>query len=102
MQNNIICFLDIETTGLSMKTDEIIEIGIVKVYFNSNYEEEKTEIFHEYINPSKSLYMDPKVSAVHGLSLSFLREYPTIDKILPAYLDFIKDTTIAIHNSKFD
>lgn len=95
-----ICFLDIETTGLAVATDQIIEIGIVKVK-KINDKEEITS-FHTYINPDRSLYMDPKVYAIHGLSLEFLRDKPLINDVLPALIEFVEDCPIVIHNLGFD
>lgn len=98
---NKLCFLDIETTGLSVSTDEIVEIGIIKIT-NIGTSDETTFIYHSYINPSNSLYMDPKVFAIHGLSLEFLRDKPVIGDILDDIVAFVEDIPIVIHNMGFD
>ncbi|MBY0355075.1 MAG: DNA polymerase III subunit epsilon [Rickettsiales bacterium] len=89
--------LDTETTGLNPKTgDRIVEIGCVEMRGNVR----SGEVFHVYLNPERSM---PKAAeAVHGLSDDFLRDKPLFSEIVDAFLEFIDDAPLIIHNASFD
>lgn len=89
--------LDTETTGLDARGDDrIIEIGCIEIYNRIPTGAE----YHCYINPLRDV--PPDAEAVHGLSTAFLADKPTFDKIAKAFLDFIKDDVLVIHNAPFD
>lgn len=89
--------LDTETTGLNAKSgDRIIEIGCVEL-INRQLTGNN---FHFYINPER----DSEVGAleVHGLTTEFLSDKPKFAEIAGAFLDYVKDAEIIIHNASFD
>lgn len=89
--------LDTETTGLDATNgDRIIEIGAVELW--NHIETGKT--YHQYINPQRSVPME--AVEVHGLDDAFLRNKPTFMEIGQAFLAFIEDSTLVIHNAEFD
>ena len=89
--------LDIETTGLSfLEGHKIVEIGCVELL--NNFPSGKT--WQRYINPKRS--MPEAAFKIHGLSEEFLFNKPTFSDIIEEFLDFIKDSDLIIHNSKFD
>lgn len=89
--------LDTETTGLDPKRgDRIVEIGCVEVV--NRFLTGRT--FHCYINPERS--MPPEAFAVHGLSDGFLKDKPKFAEVAGAFLDFIGDAQLVIHNAAFD
>ncbi|UDG82021.1 DNA polymerase III subunit epsilon [Candidatus Vallotia cooleyia] len=89
--------LDTETTGLNAKGgDRIIEIGCVEII---NRQLTGNNL-HLYINPERD--SDPGALAVHGLTTEFLRDKPKFSKISALLRDFIKDSSIIIHNAPFD
>ena len=89
--------LDTETTGLDPVTgDRVVEIGAVELF--NHMPTGKT--YHQYINPQRS--MPPDAFAIHGLSDDFLRDKPLFRAIAPAFLDFIADAQMVIHNASFD
>ena len=89
--------LDTETTGLDpLRGDRIVEIGCVEI-FNRR---PTGETFHCYINPQRS--MPAEAFAVHGLSEEFLADKPPFVKIVNAFLNFIGDSPLVIHNASFD
>lgn len=89
--------LDTETTGLDPKTgDRIVEIGCVEMV--NRFLTGRT--FHQYINPERS--MPAEAFAVHGLSEDFLKDKPTFIQVADAFLDFIGDDNLVIHNAGFD
>ena len=89
--------LDTETTGLDPKRgDRVVEIGCIEMEnrFLTG------QSFHQYINPERS--MPPDAFAIHGLSDSFLKDKPKFADIADAFLDFIGDSMLVIHNASFD
>ena len=89
--------LDIETTGLSfLEGHKIVEIGCVELL--NNFPSGKT--WQRYINPKRSI--PEEAFKIHGLSNEFLSNKPVFSDIIDDFLNFIKDSDLIIHNSKFD
>jgi len=89
--------LDTETTGFDPGTgDRIVEIGCVELFNHMA----TGETFHQYINPERD--MPEGAFEVHGLSSDFLADKPVFAKIGQAFLDFIGDSKLVIHNASFD
>ncbi len=89
--------LDIETTGLSyIEGHKIVEIGCVELL--DNFPSGRT--WQRYINPKRP--MPEEAFKIHGLSDEFLSNKPVFSDIIHDFLDFIKDSDLIIHNSKFD
>jgi DNA polymerase III subunit epsilon len=89
--------LDTETTGFEpSEGDRIVEIGAVELF--NHMPTGKT--YHQYINPQR---MMPKAAFdVHGLGDDFLRDKPVFKEIGQAFLDFVGDARLVIHNAAFD
>ena len=89
--------LDTETTGFDPQSgDRIVEIGAVEIL--NHLPTDRT--FHEYINPERE--MPAEAFAVHGLGDDFLRDKPVFAEIADAFLDFVADAPLVIHNATFD
>ena len=88
--------LDIETTGLNVESDEIIEIGAIK--YQGNIEIAR---FHSLIKPSKA-FIPRYISNITGITTAMIIDKPTIAEVLPQFLDFIKDTVLVGHNINKD
>jgi DNA polymerase III subunit epsilon len=89
--------LDTETTGLDPDTgDRIVEIGGVEIV--NHVPTGRT--FHRYINPQRD--MPPDAVAVHGLTAEFLADKPVFAQVSEAFLDFVGDARLVIHNAVFD
>lgn len=89
--------LDTETTGFEPSDGHrIVEIGAVELF--NHMPTGKT--YHQYINPERDV--PAEALAVHGLSGDFLREYPPFAQIARAFLDFVGDAPLVIHNAAFD
>ena len=89
--------LDTETTGLDPATgDRVVEIGAVELF--NHMPTGKT--YHQYLNPDRS--MPKEAFEVHGLSDEFLRDKPRFRTVVQAFLNFIGDATLVIHNAPFD
>ncbi|MDC9822430.1 DNA polymerase III subunit epsilon [Devosia sp. ZB163] len=89
--------LDTETTGLSPVTgDRIVEIGCVELLNHIP----TGRHFHVYLNPERDV--PDEAFRVHGLSTEFLRDKPLFSAEADAFLEFIGDGTLVIHNAPFD
>lgn len=86
---------DIETTGLSMDLDEIIEIGSVKVYRG-----EIVDRFHSFVNPRKPI--SPHITNLTGIRNDMVEQAPCIEEVLSDFLRFIGDGIFVAHNAEFD
>ncbi|MBV9516667.1 MAG: DNA polymerase III subunit epsilon [Hyphomicrobiales bacterium] len=89
--------LDTETTGLDPASgDRIVEIAGIELFnrFPTN------RSFHIYINPERP--MSPDAEKVHGLTDLFLADKPRFAEHVEAFLSFVADATLVIHNASFD
>ena len=90
------CVLDLETTGLSFRTEKITEIGIMKVKNG-----EVIDSFSTFVNPEKPI--PPKVVEVTNITDDMVKDAPKIDEIFPKMLEFIgEDSILVAHNADFD
>ena len=89
--------LDTETTGLDpSQGHRLVEIGCVELVNRIP----SGQGFHQYINPERD--MPREAFAVHGLSAEFLADKPLFADIADAFLEFIGDAPLVIHNASFD
>lgn len=89
--------LDTETTGFDPETgDRIVEIGAVELFNHVA----TGETYHQYINPERDMPED--AFKVHGLSEEFLSDKPKFAQVGQAFLDFVGDAKMVIHNASFD
>ena len=89
------CVLDLETTGLSFRTEKITEIGVMKVKNG-----EVIDSFSCFVNPEKPI--PPKVVEVTNITDDMVKDAETIDKVMPKLLEFIGDSVLVAHNADFD
>ncbi len=89
---------DLETTGLSpWAGDEIIEIGAMKIFGNQLDEE---NIFHTLVNPKRVIPME--ATRVNGITNEMVAAAPTLDQVIPKFLDYIGSSWLVAQNAKFD
>lgn len=89
------CVFDTETTGLSSTTDKITEIAACKVKDGKIIDQ-----FNTFVNPERKI--PENVQKLTRITDDVVKDAPTIDKALPMFLDFAKDSIFVAHNSKFD
>jgi len=88
--------LDTETTGLEPgKNSRLIEIACCKVVDNKLTE----DIFHQYINPTISVGISEEIT---GIGNDMLKDKPIFSEIARELLEFIKGSTLVVHNASFD
>ena len=89
--------LDTETTGFEpSEGHRIVEIGAVELFNHMP----TGRNYHQYINPERT--MPREAFEVHGLGDEFLRDKPVFKAIAQAFLDFVGDAKLVIHNAAFD
>ena len=91
-----LCFFDLETTGINITNDRIVEIGILKIFPDG-----KTKEINKLVNPEMTI---PKeVSDIHGITNDRVDSMPTFKQISKEIYSFIKDSDLAGFNSdRFD
>lgn len=99
MQLNLtkpLVFVDLETTGLSVGSDRIVEISMLKVNPDNT-----TVSRTDRVNPGMPI--PEKVSKIHGIYDKDVQNAPSFKELAPALLRFIGNADFAGYNSnKFD
>ena len=99
MQLNLtkpICFFDLETTGVNISKDRIVEISILKIHPNGK-EESKTWL----VNPE--MIIPKEVIEIHGISNEDVADKPIFKEISKEVYNMIKDSDLGGFNSnRFD
>ncbi len=86
---------DLETTGLHAASDEIIEIGAVKLRGNETVDE-----FHALVKPDT--LPENNIKDMTGISETELTSAPAIKEVLPIFLRFCEGCVLVAHNATFD
>lgn len=86
--------IDVETTGLSPRSDRVVEIGVVKV----THRGEVSEAWGTLVNPRR----DVVASSIHGITARDVARAPTFEDVAPALLDSVDGRILAAHNAGFD
>ncbi|MDG3583907.1 3'-5' exonuclease [Galbibacter pacificus] len=91
-----ICFFDLETTGIDVARDRVVEISILKVFPNGNKES------HTWlVNPEMPI--PPQSSAIHGITDEKVANEPTFKELSKTIYNMIKDSDLGGYNSdRFD
>ncbi len=93
-EGNFVAF-DLEMTGMDSTTDEIIEIGAVKVEAGRIVDE-----FDWLINPSRDIpYF---VADLTGITEDMIKRAPSIEAIIGQFQDFIGDLPLVAHSATLD
>src|SRR4051812_4114658 len=89
---------DFETTGLSpWAGDEVIEVAAMKIFGNDIDEENH---FHSLVNPRRLI--SAEATKVNGITNEMVAGSPTMDDVLPKFLDFVGGAWLVAQNAKFD
>ncbi len=86
---------DLETTGLSSRQDEIIEIGAVIMK-----DGQEIDRFQTFVDPGRKL--DSRITELTGITDAMLAGAPKIQEVLPKFLEFVGDRILVAHNADFD
>lgn len=85
---------DLETTGTDVRRDDVVEIaaqryrGTVPV----------GAPFHALVRPTRRHFIPTGATRVHGITWDAVADAPPLEEVLPAFLDYIGDSTLVGHN----
>ena len=91
-----IAFIDLETTGINVSTDKIVEIAIVKILIDGT-----KQVKRKLINPLMPI---PEASsAIHGITNEMVKDAPSFKQAANEIKQFIENCDLAGYNSnRFD
>jgi DNA polymerase-3 subunit epsilon len=91
-----LAFIDLETTGLNIASDRIVEISIVKIHPNGN-----KDILTRRTNPT--IPISAESTSIHGIGDDDVKNEPTFKQMAKELASFIEGCDLAGYNSnKFD
>jgi DNA polymerase-3 subunit epsilon len=91
-----IAFIDLETTGINVSTDRIVELSVLKIHPNG-----KEEWMDSLVNPG--IPIPPKTTAIHGISDADVANSPAFREIGKKLAAFLEGCDLAGYNAiKFD
>lgn len=93
--NSTFIVFDLETTGLSPVNDMITEIGAVKI---KNME--IVDRFTTLVNPNMDISYF--IQSLTGITNDMVKDSPSIEDVMPDFLEFIEDGVMVAHNANFD
>ena len=93
--NQAFVVLDIETTGLEPRYNELTEIGAVKIV-----NREVVDTFHCFVNPQTPIPRE--ITKLTGINDEMVKDAPVIEEVLPQLIDFLGDAVLVAHNAPFD
>lgn len=82
---------DLETTGISCNYDAIIEISAVKVRNG-----QVVDVFSELVNPKRPIPI--AASMVNNITDDMVSDAPSIEEVLPRFIEFIENDILVGHN----
>lgn len=93
---NPLIFFDLETTGINISKDKIVEISLLKVYPNG-----KEEIKTRLINPEMPIPAES--TAIHGITDKDVKDSPTFKQVAKSLVEILEGCDLAgFNSSRFD
>ena len=86
---------DLETTGVLSHIDQIVEIAGVR--FKDG---KPVETFQQLV--SIDISMPKEASAINGITDEMLKGQPSVEEVIPKFVQFCRDTVMVAHNAVFD
>ncbi len=91
-----VAFIDLETTGINLVTDKIVEIALVKIFPDG-----KRVVKRKLINPQMPI--PEVVIAIHGITDDMVKNAPTFKQVANEVKQFLDGCDIGGYNSnRFD
>ncbi len=95
LKDDTYIIFDIETTGLSVINNKIIEIAGVKMK-----DGKEIDRFAEFVNPHEKIPYH--ITQLTNITDEMVQDAKDISDILPAFVEFAQDCTLVAHNARFD
>lgn len=87
--------LDLETTGLDIANDRIVEMAAVRWQDGC-----ESAVFQALVNPG--IPIPAETTAIHGITDAMVAGQPPLAARLPDFLAFCQGEVVVAHNAKFD
>jgi DNA polymerase-3 subunit epsilon len=87
-----VVFIDLETTGINVSTDRIVEISLLKISPNG-----KEQWMTSRVNPEMPI--PPKATAIHGITDEDVAGAPSFREIAKTLTAFLEGCDLAGYNS---
>lgn len=86
--------IDLETTGLSPRTDRVVEIAVIQL----GHDLSPCGEFTTLVKPGR----DMGATYIHGITARDVADAPRFERIAPVLLDILRGRVIVAHNVQFD
>ncbi|WP_454190604.1 PolC-type DNA polymerase III [Paenibacillus sp. Marseille-Q7038] len=86
---------DIETTGLSVTQNKIIEIAAIKMV-----EDKEVDRFSTFVNPHERIPYN--IQQLTNINDEMVKDAPEIEPVLKDFITFVGDGILVAHNARFD
>lgn len=86
---------DVETTGLSVENNTIIELAGVKMK-----EGQIIERFESFVNPHTPI--PDNITKLTSITNDMVKDAPELKDVVPGFLEFVGDAVLVAHNARFD
>jgi DNA polymerase-3 subunit epsilon len=91
-----IAFIDLETTGVNLSTDRIVEVAIIKILQDGTRQVKRKLINPEMLIPQQSI-------DIHGITDAMVKDAPTFKQAANELKQFIENCDMGGYNSnRFD
>lgn len=98
-----IVFFDIESTGLNIATDSIVELSFVKVFPGGEEKIKTWRVCPWNYEKNQQMPMNPSAEAVHGISNEEVANCPKFYEVVSEVVEWLKDSDLSGFNStRFD
>jgi len=91
-----LAFIDLETTGINLGSDRIVEIGMIKILPDGNKSTKR-----KLLNPEMTI--PPSIIDIHGISNEMVKDAPTFKQAANDIRQFLDNCDLGGYNSnRFD
>jgi len=106
---NLVCAIDIETTGSDVEKHEIIQVAIVPLDIDFT-PLKSLRPFVSYVRPERPEDADPEATCVHGIEIPTLCHAPSGERVIDRITEWVNDLELAYdrrlimlaHNASFE
>lgn len=95
LHNAVYTIFDIETTGLSVTHNKIIEIAVIKLQNG-----EEVDRFSTFVNPHMRIPYN--IQQLTNITDEMVADAPEIELVLPKFVEFVGNSILVAHNARFD
>ena len=87
--------VDTETTGSRAGDDRLIEIGAARLVGG-----EVVDTYQQLVDPGR--HVPRRITQLTGISTAMVYGQPSVDEVMPAFVEFLGDAVLVAHNLPFD